>query len=130
MKKHITAFYFETLLMILVFVAMILVLSGVFGGARARSAEARHLTKAVDIAGSAAEAVAASSSPEELERTLGALGETTREDGKLTLREGEYLTEVTWEPDGELTESKITVFWDGREVYSLATAVFTGEGGD
>lgn len=130
MKKHITAFYFETLLMILVFVAMILVLSGVFGGARARSAEARHLTKAVDIAGSAAEAVAASKSPEELERTLGALGETTREDGKLTLREGEYLTEVTWEPEGELAESVITVFWDGREVYSLATAVFTGEGGD
>ena len=68
MKKsgHITAFYVETLLLIVVFIAIILLLTQVFGLARRQSADARELTDAVALASNAAEALEAAGSPEEL----------------------------------------------------------------
>ena len=45
-KNHITAFYVETLLLILVFITIILVLTHVFGLGRAQSAAARELNDA------------------------------------------------------------------------------------
>ena len=69
-KGHITAFYLETLLMIVVFVSIILVLTRVFGSARAQSAKAKHLTAAVTLAQSTAEAVSAAGSPQDLHQLL------------------------------------------------------------
>ena len=68
MKRNgqITAFYFETLLLIVVFLLIILVLTQVFGLARQQTAAARQLTDAVVLAGNAAEAVSASRDPAEL----------------------------------------------------------------
>ena len=68
MRKNgqVTAFYLETLLLILVFIAIILVLTQVFGLGRMQSAEAKGLNDAVTLAQNAAEAVAASESAEEL----------------------------------------------------------------
>ena len=71
-KQHITAFYLETLLMIVVFISIILVLTRVFGNARVQSAEAKQLTSAVTLAQNTAEAVSASGSPEELFSILNA----------------------------------------------------------
>lgn len=65
-RQHITAFYLETLLMIVVFLSIILVLTRVFGRARAQSARAQALTQAVTLAQSTAEAVSASRDPQEL----------------------------------------------------------------
>ena len=48
-----TAFYFETLVMIAVFLAIILVLTQVFALARIQSASAKQLTDAVVLAGNA-----------------------------------------------------------------------------
>ena len=69
-KEHITAFYLETLLMIAVFISIILVLTRVFGSARAQSARAKHLTEAVTLAQNTAEAVSASGSAKELRALL------------------------------------------------------------
>ena len=65
-KQHITAFYLETLLMIVVFISIILVLTRVFGRARLQSVEAKRLTAAVTLAQNTAEAVSASGSPQDL----------------------------------------------------------------
>ena len=64
-KQLLTSFYLEAVLLIAVFVAMILVLTGVFGAARTQSAAARRLTQAVTLAANAAEAVSAADSPEQ-----------------------------------------------------------------
>ena len=63
---HVTAFYLETLLMILVFVAVILMLTQVFGGSRKLSAEAGYLSDAATISESISAAVRASGDEEEL----------------------------------------------------------------
>lgn len=123
MKKHITAFYFETLLLILVFVAVILALSTVFGAARARSADAERLTKAVGMAENAAEAVAASSDAEELCELLSRTGDAELDEAGVTVRDGEYRAQITWEPGSGIAYSVVTVFWNDREIYGLETAV-------
>ena len=58
MKKHshITGFYLETLMLIVVFVLIILVLTQVFGLAQMQSTRAKHLNGAVVLAQTAAEA--------------------------------------------------------------------------
>ena len=64
-KQQLTSFYFEALLLVAAFTAIILVLTGVFGAARAKSASARRLTEAVTIAANAAEALSGADSIEE-----------------------------------------------------------------
>lgn len=144
MKKHshITGFYLETLLLIAVFIAIILVLTHVFGLGRSLSGEAQTLTNAVCLAQNAAEAVAASDSPEVLLDLLDEGGNARAGDKANVLAsydddmepstEGRYRVEVTWEPaDGndELVYSTVSVTFDGgaEPVYSLRTAVYLGE---
>ena len=167
-KQHITAFYLETLLMIVVFISIILVLTRVFGSARVQSVEAKQLTSAVTLAQNTAEAVSASRSPEELLQIL-------NEDGNARIREagegtGEgttlitaiydadmhpveipadsddpaqlpkiqrgslLLVETSWSPAQEeersgLADASIRVSSGstGETLYTLNTAVFTGE---
>ena len=69
-KQDLTSFYLEALLLVAVFVAMILVLTGVFGAARAQSRHARELTDAVTLSSNAAEAAAGADSLEELAALL------------------------------------------------------------
>ena len=66
MKKHITPFYIETLVLVLVFVAVILTLTQVFGMAKKQSEEAKLLTAAVTLAQNAAEAFSVSENDEKL----------------------------------------------------------------
>lgn len=95
-KQHITAFYLETLLMIVVFISIILVLTRVFGGARARSAEAKRLTAAVTLAQNAAEAVAASADPRELWELLDADGNAVLQEDAAT---GQALVTAVYDAD-------------------------------
>ncbi len=69
--EHVTAFYMETILLILCFVAVILVLTNVFGLGRLETAKAGELTDAVRLAESAAECFAAAEGPAELADLLG-----------------------------------------------------------
>ena len=127
MKKQVTAFYLETLLMILVFVAVILVLTMVFGSARVQSTQADHLTQAVNLAQSAAEAVAASDSPQMVLALLDEDGAGQQNADNITVfREG-YQIDITWVPEGELVTSTITVSRAEKELYQLTTAVMLQE---
>ncbi|MBP5749160.1 MAG: hypothetical protein J6X24_00040 [Firmicutes bacterium] len=69
--EHTTAFYIETILLIVSFVAVILVLTNVFGLGKLESAKARDLTNAVRLAESSAECFAAAEGPAELTDLLG-----------------------------------------------------------
>ncbi|MBR0352879.1 MAG: hypothetical protein IJH53_06705 [Oscillospiraceae bacterium] len=142
-RNELTSFYLEALLLIVAFVAIILVLTGVFGTARAQSAEARELTQAVMLASNAAEAVAAADSPEQAAAMLDEGGNVRISDGKIevcyfsdgsscTDGKGDLNMTVTWEASAEdpgLVVSRITVSAadDGEAVYTLETASFKKE---
>ncbi len=145
-KQHITAFYLEALLMILVFVGTILILTGIFGAGKAQSSEAKMTTNAVCLAENAAEAAAAARSPEELLQLMNETGNAVITPEGLVRAcyttdmapdpEGNFVVEVTWEPEeaaspgaesaGTLVRNGITVRYEGRgePVYTLRTAVY------
>lgn len=148
MKKnsHITAFYLETILLILVFMTIILVLTKIFGGSKGISSSAKNLNRAVCLAGNAAEAVAASDSPEAVAELLSDGGDikingsstakSFRVDYDENMRpsvDGFYHVDVTWEPEktpgGTMVSSNISVLSGKSEspVYQLKTAVFLEE---
>lgn len=132
MKKHITAFYLETLMLVAVFVGIILVLTGIFGRARAQSVQARQLTRAVALAENAAEALAAADSEQALAGLLAAQGAVEQQPGRISLAagpDGTYTVDITWTPQGSVAAGHITVSCQGRELYALDTAVYTGEAG-
>ena len=126
MRKHSTAFYVETILLILAFAAIIPVLTSIFGGAKATSSQAQRLTKSVVLAQNAAEAVNASDSLEEVQSLLEKDGNTQLTGSVLAVFEDDYKTEITWEPDGEIVSGRITVYYNEEPVYSLETAVYVG----
>lgn len=144
-KQQLTSFYLEALLLIVVFVAMILVLTGVFGASRARSAEARQLTNAVMLASNAAEAVAAADSAEAVAALLDENGNARLSADGVTAgyaldgspsadAEPALSLRVSWEPDEDdsaLVRSRILVCRAGEEtpIYTLETATIVREAG-
>ena len=143
MKKqsHITGFYLETLMLIVVFVLIILVLTQVFGLAQMQSTRAKQLNGAVILAQNALEAVSASETPEELLKLLNdndnailmadTAGVTACYDRDLNPdAEGNYRVDVTWLPEetenGILVHSVAEVRCDDAEapVYRLETERF------
>ena len=123
MRKQITAFYLETLLLIAAFTAVLLVLTGVFSIAKNQSAQANRLTQAVMLAQNAAEAVAASDSIETLQGLLNAEEDLYQNGKSLTVYEDGYQVNITWEPEANVVNSHITVLKDGEKIYVLETAV-------
>ena len=117
MKKHITSFYVETLILILVFVAVILTLTQVFGMAKKQSEEAKLLTSAVTLAQNAAEAlsVSAAESPEALLSLLDEGGNASISNGILT---ASYDADMTPDPDGLLRVEVERETWILSETYS------------
>ena len=144
MKKngHITAFYLETLLLIVVFIGIILILTQVFGLGRVQSVEAGRLTEAVILAQNAAEAVSAADHPQAaaalLAQETGTWGTAVKGNGfsvcfDRSLRpdpEGIYTVLVSWDDEGSgLVRSQINVFYGAERnpVYTLETAAFHRE---
>lgn len=123
MRKQITAFYLEALLLVAVFTAVLLVLAGVFSSAKQQSVQARRLTQAVLLAENAAEAVAASDSMETLQSLLSADGAVQQNGNVFTVWENSYQVDITWEPGDTVADSRITVSRDGEAIYTLETAV-------
>ena len=133
-RNHITAFYVEALLLILVFVGIILVLTHVFGAGLSESSEARILTDSVTLAQSSAEAVAASDTREELEDILSDNGEAlleTGEDGSLELLYDEDLIPLGDEGRGKDKTYRVVISWedssDEEAMISSTIRVFYGE---
>ena len=144
-KQQFTSFYLEALLLIVVFVAMILVLTGVFGAARVQSTRARQLSQAVTLAANAAEAVSASDDLAKTAELLDQGGNVRMKDGLL---EADYLLSGAPSPNGPgalhltvktapsaddplLESAKIEVYVTGEEVplYTLETSFFRKEAG-
>ena len=137
-RQKMLSFYVEALLMILIFVTVILVLTGVFGAARSQSAEAKRLSQAVTLAANAAEAVSAVDSLEEAVVLLDEGGSARLADGLLEAfygpdgspcpeGSGVFRLTVTDEASGggtALLLRSIAVYADGGEtlVYTLETA--------
>ncbi len=138
MNKHasLTAFYVETLLLVLAFVFVILVLTDVFGRSRVRSAEAADLNAAVTLAQNTAEAFAAADSPDRLGELLSGTSDGTSlvqaayDRGLAPDPDGIYTVELLWrsEPQtaGTLDYADITVRRadTGNVLYTLQTAHF------
>ena len=150
---HITAFYLETLLMILVFVAIILMLTQVFGASRKLSAEAGYLSDAATISESVSAAVRASDDEEALIGILnGSAGDSANgtpavllngasvptievryDDDLVPAGDGPYEVTVTWEKTagtrGDYVDSEITVRRDGVEdpILVTHTGTYTGK---
>ena len=137
-RQQLTSFYFEALLLAAAFAAMILVLTGVFASARARSVEARRLTQAVTLAANAAEAASAADSAAQAAALLDEGGNVRVTANGL---EAAYLADgspcpdgsgalrltLSWEPsakDAALVVSRIAVYAAEEEtpVYTLETA--------
>lgn len=143
-KRHMSNFYIETLGLIVIFIAVILVLTRVFALSARMSARAGILTKAVHLAENAAEAVAASNSPETLQGLLEENGNARlSEDGENAVlyvwydedmkpaEDGSFRVEITWKAEGEepdFAESTVCAYWLEEEepVYSLETGVYFG----
>ena len=140
MRKQITTFYVETLLLIMVFVGIILVLTQVFGASKLQSSQAQQLTNAVCLAENAAEAFASADSPETLVSLLNENDNAAYVpdtgtvwayyNGDMTPANGELAVKITWEPRDGLISSEITVYqWPSEQVlYTLDTAVYRREG--
>ena len=144
MKNRVTSFYVETLILILVFVAVILTLTRVFGMAKKQSEEAKLLTSAVTLAQNAAEAfsVSAADSGEALLALLDEGGNASLADGILT---ASYDADMTPDPAGLLRVEVERETWiasahyargtirvvrsdTGGEIYSIETVATDFEG--
>ncbi|MBQ3481464.1 MAG: hypothetical protein IJH48_03885 [Oscillospiraceae bacterium] len=139
-KQLLTSFYVEALLLIAAFVAMVLVLTAVFGTARAKSVEAYRLTRAVTLAANAAEAVSAADSLEQAAALLDEGGNVRLAAGQIEAAyhadgspcpdgSGALRLTVSWEPspeDAALVVNRIAVFSADTQavVYTLETACF------
>lgn len=139
MNKRVTSFYVETLILIVVFIAVILALTQVFGLAKKQSEEARFLTSAVTLAQNAAEAFSAADSAESLLSLLDEHGNAVIRDGTVT---ASYDADMKPDPDGVLrveiertagspqtAEGTVRVVRrdTGEEIYSLGTAAYCPE---
>ena len=142
-KGHNTAFYIETLVMIIIFIVIILTLTKVFAIARTDSIGAQRLTDSVSVAQNTAEVVQASESRDELLSLLNDEGNAAVKNGKVTAfynkekkpdKDGEYKVTVTWLPDkakkGRLVSSDIKVYYKEakKPLYSMSTKVYVKGG--
>ena len=142
-RGHITSFYIETLLLVLVFVAVLMVITQVFGLGKAESRRAGELTSAVTLAQNAAEAVSVSKNTSDLAAILDENDNVTFTD---TIVEARYTSDMQPSPDGGMTVSiewepetldagtfiscRITVRTDRSDetIYTLDTGVYVKEG--
>ena len=140
-KQHITAFYLETLLLIVVFISIILVLTQIFGLGKAKSGEAMLLTNAVTLAQNGAEAFSAAEDPAQMAALLNeqdnaevlqnAEGVSARYNADMTPdAEGPFEWKAFWTESagdaGSFIRCRIVLTYQDSEqpVYELETAQF------
>ena len=142
-RSQLTSFFLEALLLVIVFVAMILVLTGVFGASHAQSKEAKFLTQAVTLAANAAEAVSAADDPAQAAKMLDEGGNVHLVDNEI---EAFYITDgsagkngtgtlrmiVEFEQDTDdasLLKSTISIYDEEHDavIYKLETAKYRKE---
>ena len=135
-NSHITAFYLETLLLIVIFLAIILLLTNIIGLGRVQSASAKELTSAVTLAQNAAEVFCTAETPEEAAAILNEDGTARLTDGSLEAgynadmtpcspEDPDLLLRVAWQPAAQdgLVNYQISVLHEEKTVYEMTTAV-------
>ena len=134
-KRHQSGFYVETLILILVFVFVLLVVSGLFSASAVKSNDAALLSAAVDIASNAAEAACASGSQEDLVKLLDENGNASVVTGGVEARydedgaadpEGVLVLFVGWEEVDSFVTCPVTVTKGDRVIYEIKTGVSLG----
>lgn len=144
-RRHVTNFYMETLILVVVLVAVILVLTRIFAFSADLSSRAGRLTRAVHLAENAAEAVAASDGIDTLRMLLEENGNVqVRQEGADSILsawydedmqpvlDGKFRVEVSWGSEDaarDFAESTVSVYWmeETEPLYVLETAVYLGE---
>ena len=140
-KQHMTAFYMETILLMIVFLMVILLLTRVFSYGKVQSKQARDLTNAVCLAQSAAEAAASSEDVETLYQMMDQ-GNAEREGNQIQAwydadmnpqKNGYYRLVASWESEegtyGSFVNGIIHVYINEEEIYRLDTGVYLQEAG-
>ena len=135
----------ETLILVVVLVAVILVLTRIFAFSADLSSRAGRLTRAVHLAENAAEAVAASDGIDTLRMLLEENGNVqVRQEGADSILsawydedmqpvlDGKFRVEVSWGSEDaarDFAESTVSVYWmeETEPLYVLETAVYLGE---
>ena len=123
MKKGqpITAFYVESLLLILVFIGILLALTQVFGLSRNESLRAKLLTNTVTLAQNAADDLFMEDAPDRGERISRYAADMTPDP------EGPLSVLVTWQREGDMLRGTVTVRKGAEELYALPIARYVGE---
>ena len=139
MMRRNTAFYISTLFLLLLFMVILAILTGVFSQARQKSIEAQQLTAATELAKNAAEAVSAARDQAGLLTLLTQNSNTNIDQTGICAAydkdlqpsaEGFYRVYITYEPEarpgGTLVNSIVTVKTAGaaEALCSLSTAVY------
>ena len=151
-RTQLTAFYLETLIMIVIMIGILLVLTQVLGSSRRQSAQAKRVTEAVTIAQSVAEAAARTEDLSEVQKTLeldsfkaeGNVGENQTCEGlwrwehktvdqeenvQVSYLETDYRVSVTrtWQDDMVNDHIEISTPADNQQIYSLDVQNHFGE---
>ena len=126
-RRQTTAFYIETVLLMISFMMIIMVLMRVFTAARLQSILAEQLTDAVILAENAEEAFLGSESVEDLGDVLH--GEVI--DDVVRVEDEAYVVEVLWQEEqreyGSLIRASISVMNEDELIYELDTGKYVKE---
>ena len=130
MKKgqSVTAFYVESLLLILVFVGILLALTQIFGLSRRESVQAKLLTNAVTLAQNAADDFL--SGRDQLPREEGDDGRRYTAD-MAPDPDGRLLVRVQWAKQADMLEGTVSVYDEQEQqsepLFTLPLARYVGE---
>ncbi len=137
-RRAITAFYVETLLMIVVFIGIMMVLTRILVLSKMQEKKAQHLTEAVTVAANVAEALSASDEIEEAIKVLDLEEGAFEKPGRIYAgtyrisKEGKddtlYKVRITKTEEGKIAHHLIEIFTGNEKdpVYQLTTDQSTG----
>lgn len=132
MKKRgeITAFYVETLVMIVVMIGILLVLTRIFGIARGESVRAKHLSEAVTIAQNIEESLQMDTSEKLPEGTLPLRDIEEKREGTSEQYSGYYDWTDTDSTTARVYRVEITRQWLSDTLAKDTIAVSAEDGGE
>jgi len=131
------SFYIEIVLMLIISVLAISILANAFSKSDLSSRKAKQLSDAVTLAASGAEVFLASSSENDVLKTLNEENNASLEGSDITASynddlqpdaNGKMKMTIHWDDAGEFVNGTVTVFYGSEQIYDLETG-FSKEGG-
>lgn len=123
------SFYIEIVVMLIISVMVISVCAAAFSKAEAHSRSAKHLSDAVTLAASGAEAFLASDTVEDLFSVLNEADNAAVSDEVTAFydedlnpaADGIMKMVISWDEENGFVKAAVTVFYDGEKIYDLET---------